>query len=180
MLLKHHDTVATSIKHPILHRGSLCFGSRQTKRISDEAFVVGDIPPSAAAFPGDRQLNSQGWWICSATSECLQTEKWQGRRNRYLHSTETEISELGCSEPLERRYELCLAPQYPFAAAPCTEVLLVQQRRGNWGHWTPELQTPHFSELLFRLLARPSRTPWKLVLNAPSRRHTLIVIQLKH
>lgn len=180
MLLKHHDTVATSIKHPILHRGSLCFGSRQTKRISDEAFVVGDIPPSAAAFPGDRQLNSRGWWICSATSECLQTEKWQGRRNRYLHSMETEISELGCSEPLERRYELCLAPQYPLAAAPCTEVLLVQQRRGNWGHWTPELQTPHFSELLFRLLARPSRTPWKLVLNAPSRRHTLIVIQLKH
>lgn len=65
--------------------------------------------------------------------------------------------------------------------SPCSSTLhrsgatLVQQRRGNLGHWTPELQTPHFCELLFRLLARPSRTPWKLVLNAPSRRHILTV-----
>lgn len=53
--------------------------------------------------------------------------------------------------------------------------IIVQKRKGNWGHWTPELQTPHFSELLSRLLARPSRTPWKLVLNVPSRRHTLTI-----
>lgn len=77
---------------------------------------------------------------------------------------------------------MCLAPQHPLAAPPCTEALLVQQRRGNWGHWTPELQIPHFSELLSRLLARLGRTPWKLVLNAPSRRHMLTIFSwsIKH
>lgn len=34
---------------------------------------------------------------------------------------------------------------------------------------------PHFSELLSRLLARPRRTPWKLVSSAPSRRHMLTI-----
>lgn len=108
-----------SIKHPIPHSGSLCFGTRQTrKRISDEAFVVGYIPASGSCVP-KRQTFKQPevmnmlsylWVLVN------RKVKKQEKQALALHEGWNVTSESGSYRLLERRHELHLASRYPLAA----------------------------------------------------------------
>lgn len=138
------------------------------------------------------------WGFCSRRYSCSciprgQTDKQPGVMNMlsYLwvpvnrQVTRQEKQVLAFHRDLNTRIRVLWASRNKTwtvsgtSVSPCSRTLhrclWLQQRGRNWGHWIPELQTPHFSELLSRLLARPSRTPWKLVLNAPSRRHMLTI-----
>lgn len=145
------------------------------KRISDEAFVVGYIPASGSCVPKRQTFKQPEVMNMLSYLWVLVNRKVKKQEKQVLrlHRDWNVTSESGSCKPLERKHELRLASWYPLTALSGTlhgsVTSAIQKRKPGPLDSSPP--NPHFNELLFRHLARPSRIPWKLVLNAISRRH---------
>ena len=145
------------------------------KRISDEAFVVGYIPASGSCVPKRQAFKQPEVMTMLSYLWVLVNRKVKKQEKQVLalQGDWNVTSESGSYKLPENRHELCLASWYPLAAQSGTlhgsvTGAIEKRKPGSLDSSPPN---PHFNDLLFRHLARPSRIPWKWVLNATSRRH---------